>query len=425
MENIKTEIGYYQLLRDNGRVRRLWLAQVVSELGDWLNFVALLQLIQLFSGNAQAAGFLIAMQMLTMVVFSPIGGTFADRFDRRKVMIAADLIRALVVLGYLLIHQANQLWIIYFLAAVLSAFTAFFEPSRSALVPTLAEGQELILANALSGVTWSVMLAIGGAVGGIIAGLVSNTAAFLADSASFLLSASLLMRLYGNYQRAANEKNGISHSDVIDRSWWPVIRYLRERPRVLAVMLVKSGICLTAGSVWLLSVIYGQHIFPIGKGGAISVGLLYGAHGLGAVIGASLTSRFFRGNSLSPLQGILWAFILRSVCFVLWGIAPNLWLVALSVIMVTACGSLLWVMSTTLLQQLTHDEVRGRLFSLEITTMTLTMAISIFAIGHAIDVWRISPPNTTLITAAVAILTGIGWALVMACWQNWQSPDER
>src|SRR6185369_6488756 len=162
--------------------------------------------------------------------------------------------------------------------------------------------------NALTGVTWSVMLAVGGALGGLIAALVSNRAAFLADSSSFLISAALLVGFKTPLR--ARQREDIKETKK-ESGFGPALDYLRARPQVIALLLIKSGICVTAGGVWLLSIVYGQRVFPIGEGGALSVGLFYGAHGFGAIIGANFTGRFFRKAAMGPFRSILWAFLVR------------------------------------------------------------------------------------------------------------------
>jgi MFS family permease len=416
MEDGKGQVGYWQLLRRNRSVRRLWFAQVVSELGDWLNFVAQLQIINRFSSSAQAAGLLIILQLMPLMIFSPISGIVADRFDRRVVLIAADLLRAVIVLGFLTIDRPEELWLLYVLAALQFSVTAFFEPARNALLPMIADGEELITANALTGVTWSVMLAVGGALGGVIAALVSNRAAFLADSFSFLLSAMLLVGFKTPARAKQKEDIKVTRNGS---GFGPALDYLRARPRVIALLLIKSGICVTAGGVWLLSIVYGQRVFPMGEGGALSVGLFYGAHGFGAIIGANFTGRFFRRAALGPVRAILWGFLVRSGFFLLWGLATNLTIAALAMVGVAACGSLLWVLSTTLLQQYTPDEIRGRIFALEFALLTLTMSASITFIGRALDRWGLSPSITTISMAAMAMLIAFFWLLVLVRWQKW------
>ena len=403
-ENTSTQGGYLNLLRNNKRVRQLWFAQIVSELGDWLNFVALIQIIKQFSGSAQASGLLIILQMMPLVIFSPFSGALADRFDRRKIMIMADLLRAGV-----------QLWLLYLLSAMQFSLTAFFEPARSALLPNLAKGEELIQANALTGVTWSIILALGGALGGIISDLFGNQIAFLVDSATFLLSAGILLRLNVEAKQPSDNKET---KQIKDTSFLAVVPYLRARPRVLAVMLIKSGICLTGGGVFLLSVVYGQQIFPIGKDGSISVGILYGVHGLGAVIGAALTGHLSRASTKNALNLTLVAFALRGIFFSFWAVSLNIWFAAASILSVAACGSFLWVISTTLLQKLTDDEVRGRLFALEHALLTLSITVSIGAIGRALDVWKLSPAQTTFFTGLFAVVITAFWGLIVFQWRK-------
>ena len=407
--------GYLTLLRNNKRVRQLWFAQIVSELGDWLNFVALIQIIKQFSGSAQASGLLIILQMMPLVIFSPFSGALADRFDRRKIMIVADLLRAGVVLGLLTIHKADQLWLLYLLSAMQFSLTAFFEPARSALLPNLAKGEELIQANALTGVTWSIILALGGALGGIISDLFGNQIAFLVDSATFLLSAGILLRLNVEAKSSSDNKET---KQIKDTSFLAVVPYLRARPQVLAVMLIKSGICLTGGGVFLLSVVYGQQIFPIGKDGSISVGILYGVHGLGAVIGAALTGHLSKASTRNALNLTLIAFALRGIFFSFWAVSLNIWFAAISILSVAACGSFLWVISTTLLQKFTDDEIRGRLFALEHAFLTLSMTVSIGAIGRALDVWKFSPAQTTFFTGLFAVLITALWGLIVFQWRK-------
>ncbi|MBI4752017.1 MAG: MFS transporter [Acidobacteria bacterium] len=410
-------IGYIDLLRRNPKVRRLWMAQVVSELGDWLNFVALVQIINHFTPNAQAIGWLIVIQMIPMVVVGPFAGVIADRFNRCGVMIVADLIRAAVVLGYLTIDRPEELWRVYVLAALQFSVTAFFEPARAALIPSLAEGEELVASNALTSVTWSVMLALGGFLGGLITGFINPTATFLIDFISFIVSALLLIRLLkaGVIRHLEHPSDNPNPSSS---SLWPALVFLVQHRQVAAVLLVKTGIAVTAGGLWLLSVVYGQRVFPVGKEGALSVGLLYGVHGLGSIVGASLSSRMLRTGR--PIHVMWWAFALRTAFFYFWAEAGNLTVVSVAIIAATTCGALLWVLSTTVLQELVPDEIRGRIFSLENSAMTFGMIVSTVLTGRALDIWHLTPQATTMWTALAAAIVAAGWGWVTWRWERWK-----
>ncbi|MCS6884305.1 MAG: MFS transporter [Acidobacteriota bacterium] len=405
-------MSYYRLLKSNARIRRLWFAQVVSELGDWLSFVALMQLITKYSGKAQASGLLVIIEMLPMIVLAPVTGVVADRFDRKKILIATDLIRFFIPFGFLFVDSPERLWVVYVLTGLQFCVTAFFEPARAALLPRLANEHEIVVANALMSVTWSTMLAVGGALGGLLVALVGSSAAFVLDASTFMLSALLL---WGLAVPALQDSSRRVDSEEV--TFLEALFFLRRQLRVAAVTLVKAGLCITGGSIWLLSVVYGQKVFPIGKEGAISVGLFYGANGLGSVLGASIAAICLR-RALNPLKLMLAAFTLRSVFFALWAVSPTFVLAISSLVCAAATGSVLWVSSTTMLQEMVQDKMRGRIFALEFALLTLAVAVSIGATGRALDDWGVDVRQATIAAAGLAALVAAAWAMVMLFWNR-------
>jgi MFS family permease len=408
------QVGYLELFRKNVAFRRVWLAQIVSEVGDWLNYAALMQLIHHFTPGAEGAGWLLILQMMMFPLLSPIAGVVADRFDRRKVMIATDLSRMVVVLGFLFVDGPSKLWLLYCLAGVQASLVAFFEPARQALVPSVAKENELVTANSLSSVTWSVTLGIGGFLGGVIADRWGIANAFICDSASFLISASLLMRIPDYRRESSRKPESAGHERGGD--FLTAVRYLLAHPPVLAVVLVKSGISIAGSGVWLLAVVYGQKIFPMGNEGALSVGILNGAHGVGALIGAVLTARYMKSPRLSIAWGILLLFTFRAGFFGIWGMAGNIWVVVLATLLITACGSLLWVSSTTILQKMIPADLRGRIFAIEFGLLTLAMAGFLWLIGRALDHWHLSPATVTYGTAVAAGMVALLWLAAILTW---------
>jgi MFS family permease len=424
-----TSGGYLGLLRRNPRVRRVWLAQVVSELGDWLNLVALLQVLARHAPGAQAAGWLLIIQTSPQVVLSPLSGWLVDRFDRRSVMIAADLCRAVVVLGYLLVDAPSRIPLLYALAAVHFSFTSFFEPARSALIPRLCSGPDLVRANALTGVTWSAMLSLGAALGGLLTALVNPRLAFMIDSSTFVVSALVLLGLRRAAldpeaeEKPAGEGAGQGPEPARPARWRDALAHLGRHPRVMAVLGVKTGLCLTAGALWLLSVIFGQRVFPLGPGGSLSVGLLYAAHGLGAILGATLCERLISRGRLPPQRLILAAFAVRAVFFGLLSQVGHLGLAMAALAGISACGSILWVASTTLLQTMTPDRVRGRIFAIDFAGLTLSFSLAIALSGRASDVWRWSAHRISAGAALAGAAVALVWALVSWRWGH-QGPGQ-
>src|SRR4030095_196026 len=144
--------------------------QVASQLGDWFNTIALYTIILNLTGSGRDVGLLLVARFVPSFIFGPLSGVIADRFSRRSIMIISDVLRAIVVLGFIFVRRADQLWIIYVLTVVQLALSTFFEPAKTAVIPSVVSDRELVPANAIASVTWSVMLTLGAAIGGIVTG---------------------------------------------------------------------------------------------------------------------------------------------------------------------------------------------------------------------------------------------------------------
>src|SRR4029077_11471407 len=144
------KVGYLELLRINQNFRRLFIGQLVSQTGDWFNSVALFTLLLRLSGSGEAVGYILIIKLLPSFFAGPLAGVVADRFNRKTIMIAADVIRGILVLGFLLVHRPEQVWLVYGLAALEVVVSTFFDPAKSALIPSIVSRDELISANALS-----------------------------------------------------------------------------------------------------------------------------------------------------------------------------------------------------------------------------------------------------------------------------------
>src|SRR4026208_808473 len=187
MENLPTHVGYIDLLRRNRSFRQLWLGQVVSQMGDWFDTIALYTIILTLTGSGRHVGLLVGARFVPIFFFGPISGVIAGRFSRQRIMIVSDILRAVVVLGFLFVRRADQLWIIYVLTVFQLGLSTFFEPAQTAAIPSIVEDRELVAANAISSVTWSAMLTIGAALGGVVTGWFGTDVAFILDAVTYLL----------------------------------------------------------------------------------------------------------------------------------------------------------------------------------------------------------------------------------------------
>ena len=154
-------VGYLELLRSNRGFRFLWLGQVVSQMGDWFDTIAVYTIALTLTGSSRSVALIMVARFLPSVVMGPLSGVVADRFSRRTIMIASDIVRAIVVLGFLFVRRPDQMWLVYVLTVLQLAFSTFFEPAKTAAIPSIVSDRELVPANAIASVTWSVMLTLG------------------------------------------------------------------------------------------------------------------------------------------------------------------------------------------------------------------------------------------------------------------------
>ena len=413
--------GYFELLRRNRDFRLLWLGQVVSQLGDWFDTIALFALVMRLTDSGRAVGLVLVARFLPSVVLGPLSGVLADRFDRRHIMIASDVARALVVLGFLFVRSPDQIWLVYLLTVLQLAFSAFFEPARSAALPSLVAPRDLVAANAISSVTWSAMLTLGAAVGGPVTDLFGTDAAFVIDSLTYLVSAALIwaVRLPPREPRPKTPLTPARALGVADTL--EGLRYVRRRPRVMAVLLVKSAWGLGGGILTLLPV-FAEKVFRISLGGlggaALGISVLYAARGVGTAVGPVLMRRFYGETREQMQRAIGISFVVAGVFYAAFA-AEGSFAVALCWLAVAhMAGSVLWVFSTVLLQSTVEDGFRGRVFAAELMLMTLAMAASNYATGEALDRFQISPRAVTFAIGIFFTLPGVLWLLTRRWWDR-------
>jgi predicted MFS family arabinose efflux permease len=386
-------------------------------MGDWFNTIALYTIILQLTGSGRDVGLLLVARFVPSFLFGPISGVVADRFSRRTIMIVSDLLRAVVVLGFLLVRRADQLWIVYVLTVFQLGLSTFFEPAKTAAIPSIVEDRELVAANAISSVTWSAMLTIGAAIGGIITDAYGTNVAFVLDAATYLVSAALIASIRVP-KRAKRPRQKLSLGRILGiTATIEGIRYVKDRPRVLAYLLVKPAWGLGGGILTLLAV-FGERVFPVGKGAAGGIGVLFAARGIGTAVGP-IVARRIAGEGERRMQiSIGIAFLIGGVFYVAFGSATSL-MFALIVLGIAHCGgSILWVFSTVMLQRSVADNFRGRVFAAELALLTLTMAASNYATGELLDRFRISPRIVTIGIGILFMMPAFTWFLTQRWWDR-------
>jgi len=415
--------SYGRLLRDNRNFRLLWSAQVVSEIGDWLYTVAIYSLLLQLTGKAESVAIAVVLQILPQVFFAPMAGVINDRLPRRAVLIFADIVRVFIVLAMLLVRSPETVWIVWVLLFLETMMWALFEPGRAALIPNLCRGQEEItVANALSAMTWSINLTIGSGIGGLLAYAFGRETVFVLNAFSFVVSA-MLLRAMTHHEPHTEGAHPLRFRDLFDYSpVWEGIRYIRQDRKMVATMLVKAGMGLL-GTHWVILPVYGDRIFHLAGHGidparstTLGMSLLLGSRGLGALLG-SLASGWWTGGSSAKLRsGIFWGFVIMALSYVGLGFAPTLLLACLCVMAGHAGLSTCWVISTTMLQQMTDDRFRGRVFSADFAGLFLTMSGVSYAAGVLVD-QGISARTIAWVTGVIGLLPAFGWMAAQRFWR--------
>jgi MFS family permease len=389
-----------ELLARNRSFTRLYSAQLVSYMGDWFATVALVGLIHSLTGSATLVTLVLVTQMLAIAVCSPLGGHLADRFDRQRLMVVADLIRVALALGYLLVNDPGDVWLVYVLTAGIGGLTAVFEPTSTAALPNLVDPEDLPTANALTSSAWGTMLAVGAALGGIVAATLGRDAAFIGDALSFGISALLLVGIRRRFsERRTGEHPGMLQA-VIE-----TIRYARQEHRVLALLSVKGGFGLGAGVIGLLPLL----ALTVYEAGDRGTGVLLAARGLGVLVGPFLVRRHARDlRTLFVAIGV--SFAVYGAAYEVVPLMPGLWAAAAFVLVAHLGGGAQWMLSTYGLQRIVPDRIRGRVFAFDFGLVTFSSSCSILVAGWAAGRFGVRPVAAVL--AALALAYALLWSVL-------------
>jgi hypothetical protein len=386
-----TVTSYVRLLRGNRNFRRLWMAQIVSEIGDWFYTLSIYTLLLQLTGHAGSVALALMLQVLPQTFAGPTAGVVNDRLKRKHVMIAADLIRFLVVLAMLFVRSRSMVWLVYPLLLAETTMAAFFEPARSSVIPNIAPEGEVLVANTLSSATWSVNLLIGAAVGGVVAAFFGRDTVFVLNALSFLTSALLIggMRFAEPHAEAAAP---LRPRDLVDFS--PVlegIRYIRSHPTLLPAVFAKAGE-LMVGPSWVIFTVMGAREFAVhghgidAAGGAmLGMSILLGGRGLGAMVGPLVAARWAGESDHRLRLGILFGYLTIAGGYGVLGASRSVWMAAVCAMLAHMGGSTVWVFSTTLLQLHTEDRFRGRVFAADLGLGSLTFAVTAYLAGRFLD----------------------------------------
>lgn len=398
---------YIHLLRKNKNYRRLWAAQAISNFGDWFGLLALYALIGTYSDSEFLLGLIIVVKMLSLAVFSPLAGYITDRFNRRKLMILCDILRAIAVLGILFVQTESMLWLAFVLTSFQMMISAIFEPAKTASIPNVASKEDLVNANIISTATWSIIFTSGMAIGGFATELLGIKTVLILDAGTYLLSSWFIYKaVIPQTEMTEEEKEKTKNPlvGIIDGA-----KYLIENPQVLRPSIAKGTSSSFLGGLVYMLIIISEEILMMGS---IGLGLLYAARGFGTGIGPIIGRRLFRDEKdWVMVMGI--AIFTSGVMYVMVGFADAIWVMILFVLLAHTASGANWVKSTVLLQKRTIDVFRGRVFSTEWLLFTIMNSISVICASLILEYQIMNVKDLMMIYGVLMGLAGIWWSFTI------------
>jgi MFS family permease len=394
----------WSLLRRNRDFRLFYIGQLVSFAGDWFLIVALSGLVLRLTGSAALVAGVFVAYNLPYGVVSFVGGPLADRLDRRRIMIVTNVVMGVLALGFFLARSSSTLWLVYALAAGISAVSALFEPAASAAVPNLVDPEDLAAANVLNGSAWGTMLAVGAGLGGIIVGAFGNDVGYAFDALSFFLAAALLVWV----RRPTSEPREPHHEHPgMLEATREAVRYSRQDHRVLALYATRLGAGFAIGVVALLPVLAISHFHAGDRG----TGLLFALRGIGSLIGPFLARPLIRrGDRRRLFAAVIWAPAVFAMVYGALPWMPSILLAGIAALIAHVAGGVQWTVAMYEYQTIVPDRVRGRIFGFDGALITFTLSTSNALCGWLAGLYGVREVMT-IVGIGVACYAASVWAV--------------
>jgi MFS family permease len=384
-------------LLKNARFLRLWIGQGTSFLGDAVSMVALVVLVVQVAGSASAVGGALIARLLPTLA-SPLAGVLADRLDRRLVLVASDLARAGLVVGLVF---ATNLATIYVIVFLMGLARTLFNPTVRAAFPSVVGGGDLTRANALIGGTFSVSETAGPALGGLLVATVSVDAAFVLDSATYLISAAMLSLVRLPRPEREEEKAGFGED------LWSGFAYLVRSRVPLAIVIGAFLTVLTINITIPAEIFLAKRTFDAGDAG---YGLLVGLYGGGMVIGSALMVAL--GDRIRLLPLYFFGIFAMALALLGTGLSPTFGLALGALVVAGAANGTENVTTDTILQKRVPEAFLGRVFSVRFLGFSVGEILA-YGMGGAI-VDASGARITYLLAAAATAAAGLVILVILA-----------
>jgi DHA3 family macrolide efflux protein-like MFS transporter len=381
----------------------LWLGQVISQIGDSFTFLALLIMVNRLTGSTVSMGMMMISLTLPQLVFSFLAGVIVDRFDRKKIMIFSDLLRGLLVLVFLTVRSAEQIYVFYIVGFLVSAVSVFFWPARTAMIPRIVDGEtKLLSANALSQTIRVAAMLIGPALAGFLIAWAGTSVAFVVDSLTYLVSAIAIMTIATGGETIDQERIGVR---MIWRRFAEGFSYMLRHSTVLGIIVTGMVALLGIGAIEVLFVPYLQGEFGVGPEG---LGFTQTAQGIGMLLGSVLVGNLAARFRLTRV--IAWSVALLGVAVAICGLVNHFILILSALFIAGLSLAPLNAALSTLMQTTVPDEKLGRVGSVVDTSITLSYLMSMGGAAFLADTFGM---RTVFVVSGIVTALSILPALTM------------
>jgi len=400
-------VTFETLLRTNHNYRNTWIGQVVSEVGDHFNNIAVFSLALANTRSGLVVSGVMLSRAVPAVLAGPIAGVLLDHMDRKRIMIISDLIRAAVAVCFIFTVNRHDTWLLYVLSGLLMFASPFFTSGRSSILPTIASKEELHAANSLTQTTQWTTLTIGTFLAGASVAKFGYQWAFAGNALSFLISAFCISRLRVRDGGFRAKKQALTENEVV-RPWHEYmegLRYMRSTPLIFGIALIGVGWATGGGAAQILFSIFGEIVFNRGPEG---IGVIWGSAGIGLLLGGGFAYWFGRKVSFNGYKRtISICYIIHGASYVVFSQMRNFYWALIFIGLSRAAVAVSSVLNVN--QILTHvaDEFRGRVFATIESMVWSTMMISMLLAGIASQYY--DPRTIAAIAGVLSSTTAIFW----------------
>ncbi len=359
----------------------LWFGQLISTIGDFVLFVALPFYTYHLTGSTLATGAMFMASTLPRLLVGSVAGVFVDRWDRKKTMIVADVLRGALLLLLLLVRSREQLWLIYVTAFVMAAVGQFFAPAKSAIIPRLVSQKDLMAANSLNALSDALTRLVGAGLGGALMGALGFGSVVWLDAASFVFSALMLAFIAvpaaptPAAPKATPQSSPAGQWTAVWREWRAGLQMVKQQ-RVLFALFAVLGVALLGDS--MITVLIVPLVKTLLGGDALQLGWLMTAQGIGGILGGVLAGQL--GRQVAPRNLVALGLAATSLTILVLVHVPFL-PVALALMALAGVVTMSWMITAqTLLQTNVGDHYRGRIFG---TLGAVSALMSLIGMGLA------------------------------------------